>query len=166
MSPPSSKHSELIPGMTPECKLRLVCPRHQISRVAHRPLYQTQSSQWRALSSNTPALPGTAFSYISRAFRQTTPSIVGALRLLAASHSPQELNEVGYGLYTEFRPAVEGWGKRGEVRCETILKLRKTTKTEGAGGGSEPTHVVKYENVDGDVREGGTITSDGADLGS
>ncbi|KAF8450590.1 hypothetical protein L210DRAFT_3469664 [Boletus edulis BED1] len=90
-----------------------------------RPLYKTQSSKWRALVSGSPAIPSTAFSYISRAFRQTTPYIVGALRLLAASYSPQELNKVGFSLYAEFRPIVDGWGKRGEVRCERILSLRK-----------------------------------------
>lgn len=50
---------------------------------------------------------------------------MGALRLLANSHSPEWLNTNGFGLYAEFRPSVDGWGQRGEVRCETILKLRK-----------------------------------------
>jgi len=92
------------------------------------PLFKTQASQWRALLGGTPAQPSTAFSYISRAFRQTTPHIIGALRLLAESFSPQEVNEKGWGLYCEFRPASEGWGQRAEVRCETILKLRNKNK--------------------------------------
>lgn len=80
-------------------------------------------------------MPSTAFSYISRAFRQTTPYIVGALRLLAESYPPQELNRVGFSLYAEFRPTVDGWGKRGEVRCERILSLRKK------GGEASDTHT-------------------------
>ncbi|KAF8138409.1 hypothetical protein EV363DRAFT_1252028 [Boletus edulis] len=96
-----------------------------VDLMGKRPLYKTQSSKWRALVSGSPAIPSTAFSYISRAFRQTTPYIVGALRLLAASYPPQELNKVGFSLYAEFRPTVDGWGKRGEVRCERILSLRK-----------------------------------------
>ena len=101
-----------------------------------RLLYQTQLSKWRALVNGSPAIPSTAFSYISRAFRQTTPYIVGALRLLAESYPPQELNKVGFSLYADFRPTVDGWGKRGEVRCERILSLRKK-----GGGGSSHTHA-------------------------
>ena len=47
------------------------------------------------------------------------------MRLLANSYGPQELNEKGYGLYAEFRPDVEGWGGRGELRCDKILVLRR-----------------------------------------
>lgn len=92
-----------------------------------RTLYQTQSGHWRGLANNNPAQPSTAFSYISRALRQTTSHIIGALRLLANSYGPQELNEKGFGLYAEFRPVVEGWGGRGELRCDKILGLRRKT---------------------------------------
>ncbi|KAI0661016.1 hypothetical protein C8Q70DRAFT_1044290 [Cubamyces menziesii] len=96
-----------------------------VQLMGRRPLYQTATSQWRALSSGAPVAPTSAFSYISRALRQTAPHIVGALRLLAASYSPSELNDKGFALYAEFRPASEGWGQRGEVRCSAILGLRK-----------------------------------------
>lgn len=89
------------------------------------PLYQSRSSKWLALSGGSPALPGTAFSYVSRSFRQTTPHVLGSLRLLAESYPPKELNEKGYSLYADFRPVVDGWGKRGEVQCARILSLRK-----------------------------------------
>ncbi|KAG1806733.1 uncharacterized protein HD556DRAFT_334202 [Suillus plorans] len=108
------------------------------------PLYRTQNETWRALDNTSPALPSTAFSYISRAFRQTTPYVIGALRLLAKSFPPPELNNKGFGLYAEFRPDVDGWGKRGEVRCEQILSLRKkdrSTVAETAVKGD----VVKLE---------------------
>ncbi|KAG2141774.1 uncharacterized protein EDB93DRAFT_1159052 [Suillus bovinus] len=93
------------------------------------PLYRTQDEKWRALDNTLPALPSTAFSYISRAFRQTTSHVIGALRLLAESFPPSELNDKGFGLYVEFRPDVDGWGKRGEVRCEKILSLRKKDRS-------------------------------------
>ncbi|KAF8845863.1 hypothetical protein BDN67DRAFT_961513 [Paxillus ammoniavirescens] len=96
------------------------------------PLYQTQSSKWRALVGGSPALPSTAFSYISRAFRQTTPHVMGALHLLAASYPPLELNNIGFSLYADFRPVVDGWGKRGEVPCQRILSLRKKGRGEGS----------------------------------
>ncbi|KAI0677589.1 hypothetical protein C8Q78DRAFT_99427 [Trametes maxima] len=116
------------------------------------PLYQTASAQWRALSAGTPAAPASAFSYITRALRQTAPHIVGALRLLAASYAPAELNTKGFGLYAEFRPAAGGWGERGEVRCDNILGLRKPQGTGGEGSKSEAIPsvdtLVKVDAVD------------------
>ncbi|KAH7921823.1 hypothetical protein BV22DRAFT_1071622 [Leucogyrophana mollusca] len=118
-------------------------------------LYQTQSSQWRALANGSPSLPGPAFLYISRAFRQTTAHIIGALRLLAGSYTPQELNTKGFALYADFRPAVDGWGARGEVRCDRILSLRTKGKgrRERSDAGSTK-DVVKLEEsslVDDDM---------------
>jgi hypothetical protein len=77
------------------------------------------------LNNGKPVPPTEAFSYISRSFRQTAPHFVGALRLLAESYSPQELNNKAWSLYAEFRPQVNEWGKRSEVHCKTILELRK-----------------------------------------
>jgi len=100
------------------------------------PLYRTASGSWRAFTtedssgSSTPggggAPPGAAYSYITRALRQTAPAVLGAMHLLAESYGdPMELNHVGFALYADFRPDVNGWGKRGELRCETLLGLRK-----------------------------------------
>ncbi|KAI6130447.1 hypothetical protein EDD16DRAFT_1542226 [Pisolithus croceorrhizus] len=100
------------------------------------PLYQTRKSKWLALSGGSPVSPGTAFSYISRSFRQTTPYVMGSLRLLAESYSSQRLNELGYSLYADFRPAVDDWGKRGELRCARILSLRETGAPELAAEAS------------------------------
>ncbi|KAI6003857.1 hypothetical protein EDD15DRAFT_2220778 [Pisolithus albus] len=94
------------------------------------PLYQTRKSKWLALSGGSPVSPSTAFSYISRSFRQTAPYVMGSLRLLAESYSAPKLNELGYSLYADFRPAVDGWGKRGELRCGRILSLRETGAPE------------------------------------
>jgi hypothetical protein len=109
-----------------------------------RPLFKTQNSQWRALSNGTVVQPSTAFSYISRALRQTTPHIIGALRLLAESFTPQEINAKGWGLYAEFRPEVQGWGDRAEVKCETILGLRKATSVSAEPAGKADA-IVKSE---------------------
>jgi hypothetical protein len=83
------------------------------------------------------------------------------LRLLANSYGPQELNEKGFGLYAEFRPDVEGWGGRGELRCDKILALRRKAilgeisqeamnvgKTKESGKG-----FVKVENPDGSATD-------------
>ncbi|KAJ7068338.1 hypothetical protein C8F01DRAFT_1017602, partial [Mycena amicta] len=93
-----------------------------------RPLFQDQNSQWRGLSAGKVAQPSTAFAYISRAFRQTTPHIIGAMRLLLATYSVEEINGKkgkGWGLYADFRPEVVGWGDRAQVLCSTILGLRQ-----------------------------------------
>lgn len=50
---------------------------------------------------------------------------MGALRLLAESYTPEELNGRAWALYTQFRPEVNVWGKRSEVSCSKILALRK-----------------------------------------
>jgi hypothetical protein len=100
------------------------------------PLYRTASGSWRAFTTedssgnSTPggggAAPGAAFSYITRALRQTAPAVLGAMRLLAESYDdPMELNRMGFTLYADFRPDVNGWGGRGVLKCENILGLRK-----------------------------------------
>jgi hypothetical protein len=105
------------------------------------PLFRIASGSWRAFTTeddngcSTPggggAAPRAAYSYITRALRQTSPAVLGAMRLLAESYDdPVELNRVGFGLYADFRPEVSGWGKRGELRCETLLGLRKGPKGE------------------------------------
>jgi hypothetical protein len=130
------------------------------------PLYRIASGSWRAFTTedsngtSTPgggaAAPRAAYSYITRALRQTASAVLGAMRLLAESYDdPVELNRVGFSLYADFRPDVNGWGKRGELKCETLLGLRKKSPkgepaltggdsrvgTTGDGGQA----VVKYE---------------------
>ncbi|KAF8812514.1 hypothetical protein BYT27DRAFT_7239968 [Phlegmacium glaucopus] len=114
-----------------------------VELMGRRPLYRSQNGQWRALNNGRPVQPSAAFSYISRAFRQTTSHITGALKLLAESYTPEELNAKAWALYAQFRPEVNEWGKRSEVSCSRILALRKqqaesrpSTKT------NEPTPAI------------------------
>ncbi|GAA5850904.1 hypothetical protein JCM8547_009127 [Rhodosporidiobolus lusitaniae] len=88
------------------------------------PVLSTQNGEWRAISKGVVADPGKAFAYVKGAFRQQMGAVVGAMRLLAESFTPADLNKKGYGLYLSFRPEVEGWGKKGELRMSTILDLR------------------------------------------
>ena len=129
------------------------------------PLYRSASGAWRAFTADVDnsggggGTPGAAYGYITRALRQTAPAVLGAMRLLAESYSdPMELNRVGFALYADFRPEVTGWGKRGELRCEVLLALRKKQKAVlgdssiGAETGAiDVGHqsVVKYETSDG-----------------
>lgn len=120
------------------------------------PLYRSASGAWRAITAEDSgdgsggAAPGAAYGYITRALRQTAPAVLGAMRLLADSYSdPMELNRVGFSLYADFRPEVTGWGKRGELRCEVLLALRKI-ETEGPMG--------SRTGVETGVAEGGNQT--------
>ncbi|KAK2466268.1 hypothetical protein APHAL10511_001910 [Amanita phalloides] len=88
------------------------------------PLFKMQSEQWHAILNATPASPTEAFSYISRSFNQTMPHVIGAMRLLAESYTPEDLNNKAWDFYTQFRPPAEGWGKRAKMTCATILNLR------------------------------------------
>lgn len=47
------------------------------------------------------------------------------MRVLADSFEPEELNSKGYGLYCDFRPNSDGWGKKAEMQLSTILDLRR-----------------------------------------
>ncbi|GJE84210.1 hypothetical protein PsYK624_002860 [Phanerochaete sordida] len=129
-----------------------------VDLMGRRPLYQTASGRWRALAGGSPVAPASAFSYISRALRQTAPSVLGALRLLAASFAPDELNRRGFYLYADFRPDVAGWGGRGEVRCAKILALRRKEPLPAQEQSVKVEDVVKVEEVDATDRpeEGGT----------
>lgn len=102
--------------------------------------------------------PASAYSYVTRSLRQTAPNVVGAMRLLAQSFTPDYLNKYGYGLYTSFRPEVSGWGGRGEIRCAKILDLRsRGPSTSNTAREDVPVKVedaVKAEDtVDGIVCE-------------
>ncbi|EPQ59442.1 hypothetical protein GLOTRDRAFT_91037 [Gloeophyllum trabeum ATCC 11539] len=105
-----------------------------VELMGRSPLYQTASNAWLGMAANKPTPPSSAYSYITRSLRQTAPHVLGAMRLLAESYEPDELNRKGFGLYCEFRPEVGGWGERGEVKCETILQLRKKKQEDPSGG--------------------------------
>jgi hypothetical protein len=67
---------------------------------------------------------GAVRSYLARAFGGRLGEAREAMRRLAASLPPAELDRVGFRLYERFRPAVPegtaGWGAKGELRVEAI----------------------------------------------
>jgi len=70
-----------------------------------------------------PVGPEKAYSYITRNFREITPHVIGALRLLARCYSVEELNDRGYGFYVSFRPEVQGWGDKGTLYVSNIIDM-------------------------------------------
>jgi hypothetical protein len=73
--------------------------------------------------------------YIARAFGGRLGEVRDAMRRLAASLPPEELDRTGFRLYERFRPevpeGVRGWGAKGELRIDRILHA--TAPTGGAG---------------------------------
>lgn len=110
-----------------------------------------EKTQWRALSASNPVPPSASYTYITNSLRQTTPFVIGALVLLAQSYEPNELNRKGFALYADFRPDVEdgkkGWGKKGEVKCQTILNLRKKGSGVASVSNIKSEEVVKTEDL-------------------
>lgn len=107
--------------------------------------------QWRALLDSNPVPPSTAYTYIMNSLRQTAPFVMGAMHLLALSYEPRELNSKGFALYADFRPDIpdgaKGWGKRGEVKCQTILRLmKKGTSANSTSTNPKSEDLVKTED--------------------
>lgn len=78
--------------------------------------------------------------------------------MLAHAYSTKELSEIGYSLYCDFRPESTGWGKKAEMKMETILALRKRNNNNGESGSSSSdnsTTVVSKTEEAGGASEGG-----------
>lgn len=63
---------------------------------------------------------------------------------------------MGFSLYADLRPDVQGWGGRAEVRCATILGLRNpdVKKEDGETHLGNVQDIVKTEPVVDAEREG------------
>lgn len=69
-----------------------------------------------------PSVPVKA--YVEKAFGRRLGEVEAAMRELAASIEPDELNRVGFHLYERFRPEVpadvRGWSAKGALALEKI----------------------------------------------
>ncbi|KZT62966.1 hypothetical protein CALCODRAFT_526375 [Calocera cornea HHB12733] len=109
-----------------------------VTLMDRKPVMQLPDDEWRGLIRGEPVEPAAAFGYIHRAMRQTLPYVMGAMRLLSLSFTPEALNNRGYALYCDFRPSVDGWGKRAEMRISDILALRPVTAAAAATASVAP----------------------------
>jgi len=89
------------------------------------PVMKTETGEWRGIIKGHVVESETAYGYIQRSFRHLLGSVMGAMKLLEESYSPEELNRNGYDLYCQFRPGQGEWGQRGEMRMQTLLDLRR-----------------------------------------
>ncbi|KAG8895585.1 hypothetical protein FRB99_000452 [Tulasnella sp. 403] len=121
-----------------------------VELMGRNPVLEKEDGQWRGIVKGAPVDPAEAFGYIQRSFRQTVGAVIGAMRLLAQTFGPGDLNTQGYGLYCDFRPSVEGWGKKSEMRMQTILGLRRA----GSGPSGATGEAVANKTEGGNTTEG------------
>lgn len=136
-------------------------------------MLSTASGEWRALDphkysdkgsdhSELVSEPHSAFNYVRKNLAQQLGATVGAMRLLAESFPPQELNRKAFGLYYDFRPEVDGWGAKGEMKLASILELRRHLTHEGEekmkeeGDGSVE-EAIKVEGEDAQGNKQGKL---------
>jgi hypothetical protein len=123
--------------------------------------------------------------YFTKAFKGYTPHVIGAMRLVANSYEPEELNRFGMGMYVsasslipesidpqnEFKPDVVEWGQKGFLQCSRILDQAKgpvaETTAEGPPddldiGPSRP--AIKPVRSGGDLEELNEVGSPLSDL--
>ncbi|RSH93530.1 hypothetical protein EHS25_007888 [Saitozyma podzolica] len=85
------------------------------------PVIERPDGTWRAIQKGVAIQPSVAYLYITRAFKDYTSHVMGALKLVAASYPPDELNRMGLGMYREFKPDVVEWGQRGTLELVKVL---------------------------------------------
>jgi hypothetical protein len=109
---------------------------------------------YRALSGehSTSVPPSLAARYLHSSLADSVPFLLRAMTLVVESWSPEELQgRKGWELYLALRPEVEGWGKKGVVRIESVLALTKEAEAEGKIKG-ELKEAVKGEDEYDDVQ--------------
>lgn len=93
------------------------------------PVAEAKDGTLRAAAPDgTPQAAAPVHRYVERAFAARLEEVRAAMRALAATLPPDELNRVGFRLYEAFRPEVPdgagGWGAKGELRLDRIAAAR------------------------------------------
>ena len=123
-----------------------------------------------------------AFLYFTKAFKDFTPHVIGAMRLVANSYDPEELNLIGMGLYVsdfksnlttqtayrqnEFKPDVVEWGQKGILQCSRILDQAKGPVTDQFEGPPEDLDVGPTRPSIKPVMSGGDVGLEEDEMGS
>jgi len=81
----------------------------------------------RAVVKDDPIDPEKVAKYLGKAFGESLEAVRGAMRELAESFGPEDLEKRSYGLYEEFRPKIasgkRGWGQKGTLDLKKIRSL-------------------------------------------
>lgn len=83
----------------------------------------------RAEESGSAMNPASVERYLQQKFKADLPEVRRAMKKLAESLGPEELEKRAFALYEDFRPEVpegkRGWGAAGELDLEKLEKLAK-----------------------------------------
>jgi hypothetical protein len=81
----------------------------------------------RAIAKGAIVKPEAVERYLRTRFGEALSGVRSEMRRLASRFTPAELNEVGFHLYEQFRPAVpageRGWGAKGMLEVAKIRAL-------------------------------------------
>jgi hypothetical protein len=73
----------------------------------------------RAVAGDKPVTPESVEAYLRRSFGPNLARVREAMTAVAASVPPDQIKEVSYGLYQQFRPGIpsgkRGWGAKGAL---------------------------------------------------
>lgn len=93
------------------------------------PVIDAEGTDLAVSADGKPAPAQPVRNYLARAFGERLGEARGAMEALAARLPPEDLEQIGFRLYEQFRPevpeGVKGWGAKGELRLARVL---------GAGG--------------------------------
>lgn len=95
------------------------------------PVKQTDDGL-RGVVKDQPVEPAKVDTYLQSKFGEALEEVVGALRELAESYEPKQLERVAYELYEVFRPEIpkgrKGWGIKGTL---DLGRIRAMARREG-----------------------------------
>ena len=73
--------------------------------------------------------PDAAQRYLAGKFKDDLDAVREAMTELAQAYAPEDLADVAYGLYEQFRPEIasgkRGWGQKGDLDLDLIRSLAK-----------------------------------------
>ena len=83
----------------------------------------------RAAKDDKPISPSSVEAYLQRSFGDDLQRVTDAMKELAESHDPADLDRDAYRLYERFRPQIasgqRGWGQKGTL---DLGKIRGGTR--------------------------------------
>jgi hypothetical protein len=81
----------------------------------------------RAVVKDRPENPAAVQRYLEQKFGGALPEVTEAMRTLAKTHTPKQIEEAGFSLYEAFRPQIPrgtaGWGAKGRLELDRIHVL-------------------------------------------
>lgn len=107
------------------------------------PILERSDGTCRAIQKGVSVRPSQAYLYIKKNFKDYTPHVMGAFKLIADSYEPEELNRIGLHMYNEFKPDVVEWGQRGALELDKVLEFIKDGENNVKEGDNQGSSVAK-----------------------